>query len=261
MRLIRSLVGMVVLAVAFNACFKAPEFPVIPEITFNDIVFKDVPGSASADTLILTINFKDGDGDLGLGDAETDYISDGGQAYPVMDKLYFKLDGTPVYFPAGSTVANDGSLMSYKTKRTKNDTLPAFITPYNCANWEVLTDGTTGKATDTLYFQLNPNHYNIFVDFYIKQQDNSFALFDWKKEFIYPNCQVNGFYGRFPILSKDLSQNTAQEGTIRYSMKSVGFLIFFSIKVLKLKISIQDRKLQRSNIIESPEFTLQSIRK
>jgi len=91
-----------VMAVALNACFKAPEFPITPEITFNDIVFKDVSGLATADTLILTINFKDGDGDLGLDEAENDFIFDGGRAYPVMNKLYFELDGTPVYFPAGT---------------------------------------------------------------------------------------------------------------------------------------------------------------
>jgi len=241
MRLIRSLVGMVVLAVALDACFKAPEFPAIPEITFHSIEFKDVSSPSSADTLILTINFKDGDGDLDLDDSET--------GIPYNDKYYF--------------VFKDGSFLNYKAKRTMAgfDTLPNFVTPYNCTNWDVITDAESGKVTDTLYFELNPNHYNIFVDFYIKQPDNSFALYDWKKEFIYPNCQVNGFDGRFPILSKDLSQKTAQEGKIRYSMKSVGFLIFFSIKVLKLKISIQDRKLQRSNVIETPEFTLQSIRK
>ncbi|SRR5258706_5196216 len=253
MRLIHSLVGMVVLAVTFNACFKAPEFPIVPEITFNNLVFKDVSAPSSADTLILTVNFKDGDGDLGLDDSETDY--------PYNDKFYFKVNGQRGYFPAGTTVFNDGTLMSYKTKRTTNDTLPAFVTPYNCSNWDVITDTKTGKVSDTLYFQLNPNHYNFFVDFYIKQPDNSFALYDWKKEFIYPNCQVNGFDGRFPILSKDLSQKTAQEGTVRYSMKSVGFLIFFSIKVLKLRISIQDRAGHGSNVIETPEFTLQSIRK
>jgi len=235
---------MLVLALAFNACFKAPEFPAIPEITFNDIVFKEVTDPSSADTLILTINFKDGDGDLGLDDSET--------GKPYNDKYYYRFQ--------------DGSFVSYKTKRmlagTANDTLPDFVTPYNCINWDVITDPNSGKVTDTLYFTLNPYHYNIFVDFYIQQPDKSFALYDWTREFIYPNCQVNGFDGRFPILSKDLSQKTAQEGKIRYSMKSVGFNIFFSIKLLQLRIYILDRAGNKSNvIITDPPFTLQSIRK
>jgi hypothetical protein len=258
MRLIRNLVGTVVLAVAFNACFKAPEFPVIPEIEFNDVAFRKGPAPtpdnpSPADTLVLSVNFKDGDGDLGLDATETDY--------PYNDKFYFKIDGERGYFPAGTPVENDGTLMSWHTKVTGNDTLPDFVSPYNCTNWELLTDPVTQAPKDTLYFELNNYHYNFFVDIFIQQPDNSFALYDWKKEFIYPNCQVNGFNGRFPILSKDLSQKTAQEGTIRYNMKSVAFNILFSIKVLKLRMYIIDRALNKSNVIETPPFTLQSIRK
>jgi hypothetical protein len=247
MRLIRSLVGMVVLAVALNACFKAPEFPVAPEIEYNNIIFKKGPPPTKdllspADTMVLTIHFRDGDGDLGIDATET--------GIPYNDKYYYRF--------------KDGTFLNYKAKRTMAafDTLPNFVSPYNCTNWEEIKDQSPQpKVIDTLYFTLNPNHYNIFVDFYIQQPDKSFALYDWRKEFVYPNCQVNGFNGRFPILSKDLSQKTAQEGTIRYSMKSVGFNIFFSIKVLQLRISIQDRALHKSNVIETPSFTLQSIRK
>jgi len=246
MRLIRGLVGMLVMAVALNACFKAPEFPIIPEIEYSNINLKKGPPAtlenpAPADTLILWVKFKDGDGDLGLDGSET--------GIPYNDRFYY--------------VFKDGSFLNYRAKFNVPgyDTLPAFVTPFNCTNWEVIKDPNTNVTTDTLYFQLNPNHYNFFVDFYIQQQDQSFALYDWKKEFIYPNCNVNGFNGRFPILSKDLSQKTAQEGTIRYNMKSVAFNILFSIKLLKLRVYIQDRALHKSNVITSDAFTLQSIRK
>src|SRR5258706_5274488 len=114
MRLIRSLVGMLVMAIAMDGCFKAPEFPAVPEITFNNLVFKDVAAPSSADTLILTINFKDGDGDLGLDDSET--------GIPYNDKYYY--------------VFQDGSYLNYKAKRTIAgfDSLPEFVTPYNCTN-------------------------------------------------------------------------------------------------------------------------------
>ncbi len=243
MRVIRNLVVVLVIAVALDSCFKAPEFPNVPEIEYNNIIFRDVSDPAKADTLILTVNFKDGDGDLGLDDSET--------LPPYNDKYYYR-------FP-------DGKFLNYASKRTdpRYDTLPDFVTPYNCTNWDVINDPTSGKAVDTLYFELNPDHYNFFVDFYIQQrinQKDTFLLYDWKNEFIYPNCQVNGFNGRFPILSKDLSQATAQEGKIRYAMKSVGFNVFFSIKVIKLRLYILDRALHKSNIIETPPFTLQSIK-
>lgn len=237
---------MLVMALALNACFKAPEFPIVPEIEYNNISLRKGPPPtpevpSPADTLALVVKFKDGDGDLGLDGSET--------GIPYNDRFYY--------------VFQDGSFLNYRDKFTVPgyDTLPEFVTPYNCTNWEVIKDPDTNVTTDTLYFQLNPNHYNFFVDFYIQQNDNSFALYDWTKEFIYPNCNVNGFNGRFPILSKDLSQKTAQEGTIRYNMKSVAFNILFSIKVLKLRLYIQDRALHKSNVIETPAFTLQSIRK
>ncbi len=253
MRVIYGLGLTLIFAVAFSSCFEAPTFPVTPEIEFDKIAFIDVSNPSSADTLALTINFKDGDGDLGLDESETDP--------PFHDKTYFLLNGTPVYFPEGVPVANPkGELISYKTKReaTTNDTLPGFVTPYNCSNWDVIKDNTTQQVTDTLYFQLNPNHYNIFVDFYVKRNDGSglYDKYDWIREFIFPNCQVTGFDGRFPILSKDLTQKAAQEGKIRYSMKSVAFNIFFSIKTLKLKIMIQDRALHKSNTIETVPFSL-----
>src|SRR5260221_120047 len=149
----RSLVGMVVLAVAFSACFKAAEFPIVPEIEYNNVIFrkgpaptKDVP--SPADTLILTINFKDGDGDLGLDASET--------GIPYNDKYYY--------------LFKDGSFLNYKAKRTIAgfDTLPDFLTPYNCTNWEQIRDQSPQpKVIDTLYFTLNPDHFNFVADIYV----------------------------------------------------------------------------------------------
>ena len=244
MRLIGSLVLAMGLLVCLNSCFDAPQFPITPEITFNNIIFrkgvKTDPLITPADSLILTVNFKDGDGDLGLGADEN--------GIPFNDKYYF-------IFP-------DQTYITYKTKRTVTgyDTLPDFATPFNCTNWDVFKD-SLNNPIDTFYFQLNRNHYNIFVDFYIKQPDDSWKKYDWTNEFIYPNCQVNGFDGRFPVLSKDLAQSATQEGKIRYSMRSVAFLFFFSIKTLRLDVSIQDRALHRSKVLSTPAFTLQSILK
>lgn len=239
MRLIRNLGWMAAMAIGIGGCFKAPEFPIIPSIEFNNIEFTDVKDPSVDDTLKLTLNFKDGDGDLGLDPSETDA--------PYNEKWYYRF--------------SDGTFITYKTKRTdpRYDTLPDFVTPYNCTNWEVTTDPTSGVVLDTLYFQFNPTHYNIFVQFYVQQPDGTFKLFDWANEFIYPNCNVGGFNGRFPILSKDLSQKAAQEGKIQYSMRSVGFNYFFSIKFIKLKVEIMDRALHLSDTVETKAFQLKAI--
>jgi hypothetical protein len=228
-------------ALLASSCFQLPEYSPIPTIDFTSIIFRDNPDPSAFDSLIVTVHFKDGDGDMGL-DSKGDINA------PYNDKNY-------VYY--------NGSIINYKIKRLaakgdpKLDTLPAFVNPYNCTNWQILT--VNGK-TDTLYYHANPNTYNIFVQYFIKNTDGSFKEFNWVTEFPYPNCGIP-FNGRFPVLSKDLTHKAPMEGTIRYGMVSTGFLILFSIKTLKLKVTIQDRALNKSNVLETPEFTLQQIKK
>jgi len=233
------------LAVLFMAsCFDPPQYSPIPSIEFDNVIFKDIADASLADSLIVTVRFKDGDGDMGLDPSEI--------AIPYNNKYYFKF--------------SDGSFITYKTRRTNPnyDTLPAFVSPYNCINWEIATIpvGTPPvQKTDTFYFQLNQNHYNFFVDFFVKNSNGSgYTEFNWQTEFQYPNCGIP-FDGRFPILSKDLSQQSPLDGTIRYGMASTGFLFLFSVKTLKLRITVQDRTLNKSNTIESGDFTLQQIKK
>ena len=231
--------GFVALLTA--SCFDPPTYSPIPSIEFDNVIFKDDPDASNPDSLIVTVRFKDGDGDMGLAASEI--------GAPYNDKFYWKYnDGTP-----------QGAYVTYKTRKLPGfDTLPAFVHPYNCINWEI---ATVNQKTDTFYFTLNPNHYNFFVDFLVKNPTGTgYTEFDWRLEFPYPNCGIP-FDGRFPILSKDLSQKSPLDGTIRYGMASTGFLFLFSTKTLKLRINVQDRALNRSNTIESEPFTLQQIKK
>jgi hypothetical protein len=240
MSLIRRLIVFGMVGLVIFSCFDPPQYSPVPSIDLASLKFKEVGGVSEPDSIIISLNFKDGDGDLGL-----DASSFVDQNIPYNNKYYFKF--------------SDDTFLNYKAKRTNPnyDTLPAFVKPYNCINWEIFTENQVVK--DTIYFELNPDHYNIFVDFLVKNSDGSFTEFDWRKEFAYPNCGIP-FDGRFPILSKDLSQKSPLEGEIRYGMVSTGFKILFSIKTLKLRIKIQDRALNKSNEIETPEFTLQSIK-
>lgn len=239
MRLIRGLLLFLIVAAGMSACFDPPEYPVQPQIEFESIEFKEFGSGfdSETDSLILVISFKDGDGDLGLDPSEQGCIS---ETICYNNKFYSKKE--------------DGNLVTYKDKRTnpKFSSLPDFIKPFNCINWEVRNDN---NKIDTLYFELNPDHYNITVDFLVKNPSNgTFEEFDWTKEFTYPNCGIS-FDGRFPILFKD-KPGSPLEGNLKYSMGSLGFKALFSIKTLKLRIQIKDRALNKSNIIETPEFTL-----
>jgi hypothetical protein len=240
-----------------SACFNPPEYPAIPEITFNKIKFIDSPdpaGTLVADTLALYIDFKDGDGDLGLDDND---LGSGQFA----ERYYYKVnDPNTFYNPSGDPLKliNDPGFIRYKTRRTvpKYDTLPPFVKPFTCTNWEVVyqTTNNVTKAVDTLYFKLNPNHYNFYVDFLIKQPDGSFVEYDFRKEL----CTT--YDGRLPILSKDIGQQTPLEGTIRYAMVGTGFKFVFSIKTLKLRVVVRDRAMNKSNEVITPEFTLADIK-
>jgi hypothetical protein len=104
---------------------------------------------------------------------------------------------------------------------------------------------------DTLYFEHNPNHYTIEVDFLEKTGNNTFTEFDWRKEF----CTT--YDGR-------ISQLTGNEGpidgTLTYKIQSSGLEGIFSVKTLKLRVKIRDRAFHESNVIETPEFTLNGRR-
>jgi hypothetical protein len=68
-RLALSIGSLGLLATSLSSCLKAPEYPITPSISFNDIRLTRAPsvgGSQPIDTIRLTINYQDGDGDLGL---------------------------------------------------------------------------------------------------------------------------------------------------------------------------------------------------
>lgn len=239
-----------------SSCFTPPEYSNIPQISFNKIQFKVTPDILDVDTLILFIDFKDGDGDLGLAD---EFLN-------------------PPFNPENYFLDNDNKLISIRTRKKPGfEDLPPYEFPYTCINYtntdqiiyfrSDFVDKKTYNVVDsikenqilyygvkdTIYFKLNENHHNIKVEFFVKE-GGTFSKFDWITAFP-PQCGET-FDGRFPVLS---TATKPLEGTIKYSMESIGFLPLFSIKTLKLRISIKDRALNTSNVLET-EFTLDKIR-
>src|SRR5688572_1670836 len=85
------------------ACFDHPEYPIVPEIAFEDISFREAKAVGERDALTLTISFRDGDGNLGLSSTDIEP--------PFHDVNYY--------------LANDGDIIELK-KRTVYDDLPQF---------------------------------------------------------------------------------------------------------------------------------------
>jgi hypothetical protein len=290
MKFIKGLVLFCFLGGILSGCFDAPEFTNTPEISFKKIQFKETPSLGDFDTLVLYIDFKDGDGDLGLNDDFSEY--------PYNDSFYYiaagstladtlKVSTRTVYrssppftaysllVPFGNT-SPSGKLITSKTRNNPNySSLPVY-NPASCLNYtfaEVLVPASfnavdeTYTITDTLkdqfnnsyylvedilFYKKNRNHYNIEIVFeYL--ENGEYKVFDWFKEFCID------FNGRFPVLG-NINQKRPLEGTIRYAMANSSFLTLFNVKTLRLRVKIKDRSLNVSNEILTPPFTLTSIK-
>lgn len=85
----------------------------------------------------------------------------------------------------------------------------------------------------------NPNHYNIFPFLFRKNGDK------------YDSIPVS-YRGIFPRLRDDDRMGPI-EGSIQYRLGSFNFFREDS-SIAKIKVYIQDRKLRKSNTIETPPF-------
>ena len=81
--------------IAMAACKKKLEYPIEPKITFGGLSYLMNADSTLTGEVILTIGYTDGDGDLGLGDADTLYpFGPNDPHYYNLIIDYLKWDGT-----------------------------------------------------------------------------------------------------------------------------------------------------------------------
>lgn len=276
-----------------SSCFDPPEFTSQPEIQYEKIQFKETPSAGVVDTLILFLNFKDGDGDLGLGHTgtidpyvEAQYTSD-----PYQSSIFFLADGTGDTLRASTTVVfgidrsynllkltpgSSGKLATDKTRMLPDyGHLPVYD-PDACVNY-LLTKVLVAEAdnvvdatyniTDTLVnpFDLTERYFLVEEAFLYKRNINNYNIdvefFMFENggyvEYDWFDEFCMDFNGRFPILTN--GTGAPLEGTIRYSMENSSFIGIFGSKKLKLKIRIRDRALNTSKEIETPDFDLRSI--
>lgn len=210
-----------VTALYSTSCISPPEnFPSVPEIEFSTIEY--VPTS-SQDSLIVSVNFKDAEGDLGLSSTDIN---------PPFNPLNYKRDAL-------------GNLITYSNR-------PPEAPSYNPIDWVIDPIINNTVVKDTVWVEQNENQYNIFVRFYIKR-NGQFTEFRWQDPPFFTT-----FNGRFPrILIFEEGQSV--EGNIRYRMLSSGWESIFRNDTLRIDLEIQDRALNRSNQVSSPEVTLRQI--
>jgi hypothetical protein len=307
MKIVKGL-SLLFISLVVISCFEPPEFGSTPHIDYVGVGFKEGSGAVN-DSLIVTIEFEDGEGDLGI-----DGVSPQFKSFPYNNvTLYQANSNDPANLVPINTILTTVEHTNKKNERvttslnvlqiddptrgklvfprTRKQAGFGYLPAYHCEFYEDATRSssyaieTRNKAVldpktvvdtlyvringtrtpthyvirDTLYFTRNPKHFNIEVDFLVKDPLNpesvdGFVEFDWSKEF----CQQN-LDGRFPILA-DPESARPLAGTIRYGMTSIGFKRIFTIKTLKLRIKIRDREFNESNVVMTQEFTLDSIR-
>jgi len=206
-------------------CRELPTYPNTPFIEYNTVFFKK---GELTDSLFVSVDFRDGDGDLGLSP---------------------NFDTNEPYNAIWYYLKSDNTLLTYADRNTPPyDTIPPYEFPYFCTTYLV-------EEADTFYITQNPNHFNIFIDFYIKK-NGQWNLFDWITANP-PQCGET-YNGRFPILNPN-GQKRPLEGSLKYGLTGAGFEVIFKLDTLKLEITIQDRALNKSNTVETEEFILRDI--
>jgi hypothetical protein len=217
----KSQLGLFFLLVVSFACVNPPEnFPTVPQITFESLEYVTTPGP---DSLIVDVKFQDSEGDLGLSSTDIN---------PPFNAVDYQRDAA-------------GNLITYAKR-------PAGAPSYNPVDWVIDPIINNQVVKDTIWVKQNPNQYNIFVRFYIKR-NGKFTEFKWSDPPFFTT-----FNGRFPrILTTEEGQ--AVEGNIRYGMLSSGWQSIFRTDTIRVDVEIQDRELNRSNQVSSPEVTLKQI--
>jgi hypothetical protein len=258
MRWIRNFTVILVLMWVVGACLKQPENSVIPQIQFQGLSFKnEFLSNGKPDTLIVSLKFTDGDGDLGLSPDETALYTSSTDSIDINSPYYYVYDtarNTTWYYTHYNNIAlpKGYRYVNYASHRKIHthpfDTLP----PLTCKNWELRS-----SPIDTLYLQGNPYNNNIYVEVYIKNSDGTYTYFDPNK--VYPFgilCSPNFFNSRFPILSSDLGKKSSLDGTITYKIPSAGLCLFLCGKTIKVKTYILDRAFHKSNVAESEDYVV-----
>ena len=247
------------LLLAATACYRAPEFSVEPQISFNSIKFYDVVKSnndprlgAPKDSLVVTINFQDGDGDLGL---------QGNENAPPYHSYYFITeDRRKVEYPGTNTLLkydpNNPNLPSYncvdyKIGKVKDGRFISVMSKDYVVNFPDEQDPNKGQPADTFLVEPNVFAYNFLVDFLVKN-GNIYEEFDFNAATATGCGEL--FDSKFPIIFDPNSPGKPLSGELTNRMESSGFISYFRNDTMKLRIQIIDRALNMSNIIETPAF-------
>lgn len=228
------------------ACVSPPDFSDIPEISFQNLRY--VQYENARDSLKLTFNFQDGDGDIGLGPNEV--------AFPFHSYNYvIDADGEVVKY------SNSIKPPLYTVLDTINHSEKKFLnsedirTVYNCSDYLLVKVSDT--KSDTLFVNINEYSKGLHLDFY-RKRNGEYNIIDFASEFGNADCSVVDFSARIPFFDIE-NIGKAIYGEITYSMFSRGFPVILRQDTFRLEFYIYDHSLNKSNVVITPDFTLRNI--
>ena len=213
------------ISLAVSSCFPEPDFAgdPNPRLTgFDDLYYKEL---GAFDSLIVRVNFQDGDGDFGTPEEQKSLLY-----IPVLNS-----DGTFQYFDP-----NDPNQP-----------------PFNCTNYATLSQIFPNDTTnDTIRANYNENYYNFTVTLYSKTgNEPNFEEVDFVEEC---GTRLGGIF--FPLKDEEDRQNGKPlEGVLEYANGAIENFGRFRNDSLKIAVQIRDEAGNLSNILESPTFTLREI--
>lgn len=283
MKVIKRLSIFVLLVVLFGACFDSPDFSIVPKISINDVRVKITPDPAVADSLVVILNFEDGDGDLGLDPNNPDhssnpfhlknyFVESNGELIPIATRFFDSNIPILLEVPDGVT----GNIATNQTRNKPGfGDLPPFEFPHTCKNYSYETIYFLGsdrdlfdetytielvkdniyKTSGTFYYERNLNHHNFYIDILVKSAgSDDYVEFDWlARNSSSSNCSQDDLYSRFPVLT---DEKRPLQGTLRYGYSSAGLQNLLTGKRIKIQVSIRDRALHKSNTVRSKEFVI-----
>ena len=165
------------------------------------------------------------------------------------------------YILNNDTIIDGETVSEYILKTSLLDTLPTPIKASDiasfCDNYEIIErddpDTSNAKIRELIYVRPNPNFNNYFITFLTKELDE-FVPFEFPTDCVVTNV-------RFPRFQENLLEGNPVEMELEYTyFDPLLSSNIFRNDTLKLVLAIQDRALNRSNSVETFEFTLEQIR-
>ena len=210
----------------FSSCLEEPNFDIYPTVSIQDYYL--TIDEAGVDALFVNIDYTDGDGDLGLSEELRKR-----RPYHNFDVVFYQ--GRPIeknthlgdsLFPQNFKRSDDGTALTWASVEVGRDVFKTYLV------------------------QRNYNHYNLFIDFYIKK-DGQYTFYDFEA------LGGSHFYRAFPVLKNTDSKVNSIQGNMVYKIPRIKN--FFKFDTLKIKIYIKDRALNKSNVAETGDFILGDI--